>query len=73
MKGYDTKLIERVRDGINIPMTVPDGAGSMDDVESIIEKFGIIGVAAGSLFVFKGKYKFILIIIIQILKKKIII
>jgi cyclase len=27
----------------------------------LIEKFGIIGAAAGSLFVFKGKYRAVLI------------
>jgi cyclase len=61
MKGYDIKLIQTIRDAINVPMTVLGGAGSLSDIKQIIEKFGVIGVAAGSLFVFKGVYKAVLI------------
>jgi imidazole glycerol-phosphate synthase subunit HisF len=61
MKGYDLNLIEKIKPLIDIPMTVLGGAGSLDDVRALIEKFGIIGCSAGSLFVFKGKYKAVLI------------
>lgn len=61
MKGYDLALISRVREAINLPLTVLGGAGSLDDIRGVIEKFGIIGAAAGSLFVFKGKYRAVLI------------
>jgi cyclase len=61
MKGYDIGLLEKIREAIVLPMTVLGGAGSLDDMGSIINKFGIIGVAAGSLFVFKGKFKAVLI------------
>ncbi len=61
MQGYDMKLIESVQKVISIPLTVIGGAGSLNDIGSVINKFGIIGVAAGSLFVFKGKYKAVLI------------
>lgn len=61
MKGYDLQLIEKVRNAISIPMTVIGGAGSLDDIGKVIEQHGIIGVSAGSLFVFKGKYKAVLI------------
>ncbi len=61
MQGYDMKLIESVKKEITIPLTVLGGAGSLDDIGSVINRFGIIGVAAGSLFVFKGKYKAVLI------------
>jgi len=37
------------------------GVGSPKDMSKTIDKFGIIGCAAGSLFVFKGKYKAVLI------------
>ena len=42
-------------------MTILGGAGNMEDVREAIARFKIIGVAAGSLFVFKGKYKAVLI------------
>lgn len=61
MSGYDLSLISAVREITDFPMTVLGGAGSLDDVKSIISKFKIIGVAAGSLFVFKGKYRAVLI------------
>ena len=61
MKGYDLDLIEKVKNKLNIPMTVLGGAGILKDIGKAIEKFGVIGCAAGSLFVFKGKYKAVLI------------
>ena len=61
MKGYDLSLIEKIKPLINVPMTVLGGAGTLEDIKKLIEKFGIIGCSAGSLFVFKGKYKAVLI------------
>jgi cyclase len=61
MKGFDLDLIDNVREKITIPMTVLGGAGSLEDIEKVIDKHGVIGVAAGSLFVFKGPYKAVLI------------
>ena len=61
MKGYDLDLIDKVREKTSLPMTVLGGAGSLEDIEKVIDKHGVIGVAAGSLFVFKGPYKAVLI------------
>ncbi|RTZ07232.1 imidazole glycerol phosphate synthase subunit HisF [Flavobacterium sp. GSP27] len=61
MKGYDLDLIAKVREKISLPMTVLGGAGSLDDIEKVIDQHGVIGVAAGSLFVFRGPYKAVLI------------
>lgn len=61
MKGYDLDLIAKVREKISLPMTVLGGAGSLQDIEKVIDQHGVIGVAAGSLFVFKGPYKAVLI------------
>lgn len=61
MSGFDLSLISNVRELTEFPMTVMGGAGSLEDIKSIISKFKIIGVAAGSLFVFKGKYRAVLI------------
>lgn len=61
MKGYDLDLIAKVREKISLPMTVLGGAGSLEDIEKVINEHGVIGVAAGSLFVFKGPYKAVLI------------
>lgn len=61
MKGYDLALIEQLRDAVSLPLTVLGGAGSFDDIRVVIRHHGIIGVAAGSLFVFKGKFRAVLI------------
>jgi cyclase len=61
MKGYDLDLIGKIREVITIPMTVLGGAGTLSDIGLLIKKFGIIGASAGSLFVFKGIYKAVLI------------
>jgi cyclase len=37
------------------------GAGSLNDIAELVKIFGVIGVAAGSLFVFKGVYRAVLI------------
>jgi cyclase len=61
MKGYDLKMVEPVREAINVPLTVLGGAGSLNDIGELIQRFGVIGAAAGSLFVFKGIYRAVLI------------
>lgn len=61
MVGYDLGLVSAVRAAINLPITALGGAGSHADIGVIFSKFGTIGAAAGSLFVFKGKYRAVLI------------
>lgn len=61
MKGYDIKLAEKVRELASVPLTILGGAGSPNDILQLIEKFKVIGASAGSLFVFKGVYKAVLI------------
>ena len=65
MKGYDLDLINSVRDVVRLPMTVLGGAGSLQDMRDLIHRFGVVGAAAGSLFVFKGKYRAVLIQYVQ--------
>lgn len=61
MEGYDEQLVEVVRKNCSVPITILGGAGSMDHFKNIINRYKIIGVAAGSFFVFKGKYRAVLI------------
>ena len=61
MKGYDLDLVRTIRESINLPITVLGGAGSLRDIGELISAFGIVGAAAGSLFVFKGIYRAVLI------------
>ena len=61
MKGYDMELIDKIRNAISLPLTVLGGAGTLKDIGSLISKHKVIGAAAGSLFVFKGVFKAVLI------------
>lgn len=61
MKGYDLNLIEKIRKVTHIPLTVMGGAGSLENIGQLINSYGIIGAAAGSMFVFKGPYRAVLI------------
>ncbi|MCO4095150.1 MAG: imidazole glycerol phosphate synthase subunit HisF [Acidovorax sp.] len=61
MKGYDLDLVRLVRNAVSCPLTVLGGAGSLADVSALVSEFGTIGAAAGSVFVFKGVYRAVLI------------
>lgn len=61
MKGYDLKLARRMREAVGVPVTFLGGAGSLADIETLIREVGVVGAAAGSLFVFKGAYRAVLI------------
>lgn len=61
MKGYDLNLLKQIRGAVNIPITILGGASDFEDFGRVIKEFGIIGLAAGSLFVFKGRFKAVLI------------
>jgi cyclase len=61
MNGYDLTLVEEIRKSISVPLTVLGGAGSLHDICQLIHKYGAIGAAAGSLFIYKGIYRAVLI------------
>lgn len=61
MGGYDIALARQLRAAVNVPITILGGAGSLDDIAAVIRELGTIGIAAGSLFVFKGKLRAVLI------------
>ena len=68
--GYDLELLAQCRHACNLPITVLGGAGSLQDISLLIKSYPIIGAAAGSLFVFKGKYRAVLINYPNRLKKE---
>lgn len=61
MKGYDLDLARTLRDAVNIPVTILGGAGSLADIGALFDRCGVVGASAGSLFVFKGSYRAVLI------------
>lgn len=61
MQGYDLELARQIHDSSRVPVTILGGAGSLQHIEQLVRNFGVIGAAAGSLFVFKGVYRAVLV------------
>ena len=61
MQGYDQNLVSKVKTVAKVPITFLGGAGSLNHMKELIKNFDIVGAAAGSLFVFKGKYRAVII------------
>ena len=61
MNGYDEDLIKTFMDNINYPVTVLGGASSYENIKKISDNFGPLGISAGSIFVFQGIHKAVLI------------
>lgn len=61
MLGYDIELACSLRERIKVPLTVLGGAGTVQHMNDLIAAVGTVGAAAGSMFVFKGAYRAVLI------------
>jgi imidazole glycerol-phosphate synthase subunit HisF len=60
MNGYDLELIAKISSAVNIPVVACGGAKNTDDFKSALNS-GASALAAGSMFVFHGKLKAVLI------------
>lgn len=60
MSGYDYQLINQIADSVAIPIIACGGAGKIDDCKKAIEA-GASAAAAGSLFVYWGRNRAVLI------------
>lgn len=61
MAGYDLDLVRTVAGTVDIPVIACGGAGSLDDLASVVRVGGASAAAAGSLFVFHGRHRAVLI------------
>lgn len=61
MNGFDIDLINKVAKSVGIPVIALGGAGSLDDFKKAVLKGGASAVGAGSMFVYHGREKGILI------------
>jgi cyclase len=61
MEGYDIDLIRRVSETVTIPVVALGGAGGLDDLRRVYRETHASGLAAGSMFVFHGPKKGVLI------------
>jgi cyclase len=61
MQGYDIPLVRAVCGAVRVPVIACGGAGSIADMVRVIKEGGAASAAAGSLFVFQGKHRAVLI------------
>jgi cyclase len=61
MSGYDLEILSAVTEKVTLPVIALGGAGKIDHFEDAITHSNVSAVAAGSLFVFQGIHKAVLI------------
>ena len=61
MQGYDLEMIKKVSESVKIPVIASGGAGTVNDLGLAVKDGGASAVAAGSMFVFQGKLRGVLI------------
>lgn len=61
MNGYDIELVKMVSDSVCIPVTAIGGASGIDDLKTVLQKGHAHAAAAGSMFVFYGRLRAVLI------------
>ncbi len=61
MIGYDLELIRKISDAVGIPVIALGGAGKLDDFKSAVTDGHASAIAAGSMFIYHGPRKAVLI------------
>jgi cyclase len=61
MRGYDLELISQVSAAVAIPVIACGGAGSLNDLRLAVREGGASAASAGSLFVYQGKHRAVLV------------
>jgi imidazole glycerol-phosphate synthase subunit HisF len=61
MRGYDFDLLKSVVDLARVPVVALGGAKEVEEMKVLIDTIGVSAAAAGSLFVFKGPHRAVLI------------
>jgi len=61
MTGYDIPLIKEISQAVSIPVVATGGAGSLNDFAKVIYNTNVSAVAAGSMFVYHGARRGVLI------------
>jgi cyclase len=61
MTGYDINLIRRIAEAVTIPVVALGGAGSMDHMSELNNQVSLNGLAAGSMFVYHGERRAVLV------------
>ncbi|AWO01178.1 imidazole glycerol phosphate synthase subunit HisF [Chitinophaga alhagiae] len=61
MKGYDLDITRQFSNALTVPVVASGGAADLASMKEVISFAGASAVSAGSIFVYKGKHKAVLI------------
>jgi len=61
MQGYDCEFLKEVKLNIKVPIIALGGAGNLNHIKEVFEKANIDAVACGSMFVYQGPLRGVLI------------
>lgn len=61
MQGYDIELVRSIADAVKIPVTAIGGAGGIADLKKVLDEGHAHAAAGGSMFVYYGRLKAVLI------------
>lgn len=61
MNGYDIELVRKVVDSVKVPVIAIGGAGGIEDLKKVLNEGHAHAAAGGSMFVYYGKLKAVLI------------
>lgn len=61
MQGYDVDIVRKVADSVQVPVVACGGAGNLSHVSEVIKQGHASAAAAGSIFVFQGPLRGVLI------------
>jgi cyclase len=61
MSGYDVDLLAKVSQSVSVPVIASGGAGKLEDFRSAVREGHASAVSAGSMFVFYGPHRAVLI------------
>ena len=61
MEGYDIEFLKEVKSNTNVPIIALGGAGNLSHLKEVFENSNIDAVACGSMFVYQGALKGVLI------------
>lgn len=70
MKGYDLNMAFIFSNALKIPITFLGGVGSLEHMKLLTSSVGVVGIAAASFFIYKGRHNAVLINYLTLQQKK---
>jgi cyclase len=59
-QGYDLEMVDEVARAVSVPVVACGGANNLDDLRTVLAA-GASAAAAGSMFVYQGRHRAVLI------------